>query len=79
MSDKFYGLAIRKDGKEIRVFESRFERKVGDRLNIDGKDFYIFDFEPQKGYANVRLGMFDYSIHKDYAVRVLPESITKNF
>lgn len=60
-------LMIRKDAKRIRAHKGKFERKVGDKLNIDGFDYYVFALEPSLEYAAIRLNMFAYNLHLDLA------------
>lgn len=36
-----FGLMIREDNREVRVFSSKFEKKLGDVFNIEGTKFKV--------------------------------------
>lgn len=53
-----FGLMIRQDNREVRVFESKFERALGDVLTVDGAKFRVCSLEQNKAYAAAFLGTF---------------------
>jgi len=52
------GLMIRHDNKLVKVFESKFDRSVGDLLTIDGVKYRVCHLEPNKYYAAAFLATF---------------------
>lgn len=68
-------LAISKTGKTVIAYQTKFAKAVGDRINIDGVDLYIFSLEDNLMYAKARLGAFTHAQHFNFAKRVLPTII----
>lgn len=65
-------LAMRKDGKQCIAYETKFEKTIGDRLNINGADYYVFMLHQNITYARACNNMYAFSDHFAVAKRELP-------
>lgn len=51
-------LIIRSDNKEIRAYESKFDRAVGDILTLQNVKYKVVSLEPDYRLAQAKIGTF---------------------
>lgn len=72
METSKYFLAMRKDGKQCIAYQTNFAKAIGDRVNINGADYYVFALEASLNAAKVRNGLFAFTNHLNAAKAALP-------